>query len=189
VREAADSEAIWHALRNGVVDMIATDQAPHTPEETTQAVIWRADCGFPGVETQMPLMLNAVAEGHLSIEEYVRISVEAPARAFGLWPMKRRIAAGAHADIAVVDPARRETTRAAALHSRGKVTPFEGTEVTGVPTHTLVRGHFVQRDRALVPGTSGWGRQVTEIQRMPAAQPRNMELAIGARTAPPSGTA
>ncbi len=189
VREAADSEAIWHALRNGTVDMIATDHAPHTPEEKTQPVIWRADCGFPGVETQMPLMLNAVAEGHLSIEDYVRISAEAPAHAFGLWPVKGRIAAGAHADIAVVDPARRETIRATALHSRGKVTPFEGVEVTGVPIHTLVRGRFVQRDRTLVPGTSGWGRQVTAIQRMPAATPRNTELAIGALTAPARGTA
>jgi dihydroorotase len=189
VREAADSEAIWHALRSGTVDMIATDHAPHTPEEKTQAVIWRADCGFPGVETQMPLMLNAVSEGRLGIEDYVRISAEAPARAFGLWPMKGRIAAGAHADIAVVDPARRETIRAAGLHSRGKVTPFEGVEVTGVPIHTLVRGRFVQRDRALVPGTSGWGRQVTEIQRMPTPAPRNEALAIGALTTPQRGAA
>jgi dihydroorotase len=189
IREAADSEAIWHALRTGIVDMIATDHAPHTPEEKTQAVIWRAECGFPGVETQMPLMLNAVFEGRLGIEEYVRISAEAPARAFGLWPMKGRIAAGAHADIAVVDPARRETIRAVGLHSRSKVTPFEGVEVTGVPIHTLVRGRFVQRDRALVPGTAGWGRQVTDIQRMPPPAPRNEALAIGALTTPQRGAA
>jgi dihydroorotase len=169
--------------------MIATDHAPHTPEEKTQAVIWRADCGFPGVETQMPLMLSEVASGRISIEEYVRMSAEAPARAFGLWPHKGRVAPGAHADIAVVDPRRRETIRAAALHSRGKVTPFEGREVTGVPVHTLVRGRFVQRDRALVPGTAGWGRQVTEVQRMPAPAPRNQELAIGALTASLRGAA
>ncbi len=178
VREASDSEAIWHALRNGLVDMIATDHAPHTPEEKTQAVIWQADCGFPGVETQMPLMLTEVSKGRLTIEDYARISAEAPARSFGLWPMKGRIAPGAHADIAVVDPTRREVVRASALHSRGRVTPFEGHEITGVPIHTLVRGRFVQRDRQLVAESKGWGRQVTDIQRMPPAQPVNADLGI-----------
>lgn len=189
VREASDSAALWHALRNGAIDMIATDHAPHTPEEKAQAVIWRADCGFPGLETQMPLMLTAVAEGRLTIEDYVRLSAEAPACAFGLWPVKGRIAPGAHADIAVVDPRRRETIRAASLHSRGKVTPFEGREVTGVPIHTLVRGRFVQRDRRLVAETAGWGRQVTEIQRMPTPAPRNEALAIRALTASLRGAA
>jgi dihydroorotase len=178
VREASDSEAIWHAIRNGLVDMIATDHAPHTPEEKNQGVIWRADCGFPGVETQMPLMLSQVAAGRITIEEYVRMSAEAPARAFGLWPAKGRIVAGAQADIAVVDPQRREVIRAERLHSRGKVTPFEGVEVTGVPVHTLVRGRFVQRDRKLVQDAKGWGRQVTDIQRMPPAKPQNSDLAI-----------
>jgi dihydroorotase len=189
VREASDSAALWHALRNGVVDMIATDHAPHTPEEKTHPVIWRADCGFPGVETQMPLLLTAVAEGRLSIEEYVRVSAEAPAHAFGLWPAKGRIAPGADADIAVVDPRRRETIRADALQSRAKVTPFDGREVTGVPVHTLVRGRFVQRDRRLVPGTAGWGRQVSRIQRMPPAAPRNEHLAIAALTRRPADAA
>jgi dihydroorotase len=103
--------------------------------------------------------------------------------------VKGRIAPGAHADIAVVDPRRRETIRAASLHSRGKVTPFEGREVTGVPIHTLVRGRFVQRDRRLVAETAGWGRQVTEIQRMPTPAPRNEALAIRALTASLRGAA
>jgi dihydroorotase len=180
VREPSDSTAIWQALASGVVDMIATDHAPHLPEEKRKDVIWEADCGFPGVETQMPLMLNQVSRGRMSLEDYVRWSAENPARAFGLWPLKGRIAPGAHADIAVVDMGRREVIRAAGLHSRAKVTPFEGTEVTGVPVHTLVRGRFVQRDRRLVAGTSGWGRQVTDIQLMPPAAPRNVGQTLAA---------
>lgn len=180
VREAADAEAIRAALMSGVIDMIATDHAPHAPEEKIKDVIWEADCGFPGVETQMPLMLNEVAHGRMSLEHYVRVSAENPAKAFGLWPAKGRIEAGAQADIAVVDMARTETIRANALHSRGKITPFEGVEVTGVPIHTLVRGRFVQRDRRLAEETSGWGRQVTAIQRMPPARPRNVDRTLAA---------
>lgn len=180
VREAKDAEAIWAALQSGVVDMIATDHAPHLPEEKRADVIWEADCGFPGVETQMPLMLSEVAAGRMSLERYVRISSAAPARAFGLWPMKGRLAVGAHADIAAVDLGRAETVAAARLHSRGKITPFEGRATTGAPVHTLVRGRFVQRDRRLVPGMAGHGRQVTAIQSMPPPAPRNVDQSLAA---------
>ncbi len=178
VRTARDAAAIHAALHSGVIDMIATDHAPHTPEEKRNDVIWRADCGFPGVETQMPLMLSDVAAGNLTLEHYVRLSSGNPARAFGLAPAKGRIAVGSHADIAVLDLARQETIAAARLHSRGKVTPFEGRATTGAPVHTLVRGRFVQRDRALVPDMAGHGRQLTDIQAMPPAQPRNTDQSL-----------
>lgn len=189
VREASDSEAIWAALQSGVVDMIATDHAPHTVEEKTKDVIWEADCGFPGVETQMPLMLNEVSKGRMTLEHYVAISAEKPAKAFGLWPHKGRIEAGAEADIAVVDMNRTETIRADALHSRGKITPFEGVSVTGIPVHTLVRGRFVQRDRKIVAETSGWGRQVTAIQAMPKPTIRNAHQTLAACLQGPAGSA
>ncbi len=178
VREEKDSIAIWDALQTGIVDMIATDHAPHTPEEKKNDVIWQADCGFPGVETQMPLMLSEVAAGRMTLEHYVKISSANPARAFGLWPMKGRLAVGAHADIAVLDLARKEAVQAARLHSRGKVTPFEGRETIGAPVHTLVRGQFVQRDRALVSDMAGHGRQVTAIQNMPEAKPVNTDMTL-----------
>lgn len=178
VREARDSAAIWEALQSGVVDMIATDHAPHTPEEKHSDVIWDADCGFPGVETQMPLMLTEVAAGRMSLEHYVRIAAVNPARAFGMWPHKGQLAVGALADIAVVDMAREEVIAAERLHSRGKITPFEGRKTVGAPVHTLVRGRFVQRDRALVEGMAGHGTQVTDIQSMPAAAPRHVEQSL-----------
>ena len=180
VREAKDAAAIGEALRSGVIDMIATDHAPHTPEEKRREPIWRADCGFPGVETQMPLMLTEVSRGAMTLERYVRASAENPARAFGLWPTKGRIAVGSHADIAVVNLDRRERVRAERLHSRGRITPFEGAETVGAPIHTLVRGAFVQRDRTLVAGMAGHGRQVTSIQRMPAPRPRNSDQSLAA---------
>jgi len=178
VREARDSAAIWDALQSGVVDMIATDHAPHTPQEKQNDIIWNADCGFPGVETQMPLMLTEVAAGRMSLEHYVKISSANPARAFGMWPAKGSIAVGALADITAVDLAREEVIAAAQLHSRGKVTPFEGRKTVGAPIHTLVRGAFVQRDRTICEGMAGHGTQVTDIQSMPAPHPRNVEQSL-----------
>jgi len=173
VREAVHQRALWGGIADGTIDMIATDHAPHLPEEKLRNVIWQADCGFPGVETQMPLMLTQVAAGRLTLPDYVRLSSTAPARAFGLFPAKGVLQPGADADIAIVDLARRETITADALHSRGRITPFEGWEVRGVPVHTLVRGRFVMRDRKLVTEAGGWGRSVHRIQRMPKAVPRH----------------
>lgn len=184
VREARDGAAIWEALQSGVVDMIATDHAPHTPEEKTNDVIWKADCGFPGVETQMPLMLSEVAAGRMTLEHYVRISSANPARAFGMWPAKGRLAVGALADIAVLDLAREEIIAAERLHSRGKITPFEGRKTVGAPIHTLVRGAFVQRDRSIVEGMTGHGTQVTDIQKMPVPGPRNVDQSLAYLLAP-----
>ena len=183
VREKPHQEALWRGLAEGVIDMIATDHAPHAPEEKTRNTIWNVDCGFPGVETQMALMLTQVAKGRLSLTDYVRLSAGAPARAFGLFPRKGALIPGADADIAVVDLAREERITAGALHSRAKVTPFEGMGVTGLPIHTLVRGRFVMRDRALVPGTEGWGQSVGRVQRMPEPRPRNVEQTLAAITA------
>lgn len=180
VREAKDSAQIWDALQTGIVDMIATDHAPHLPEEKQKDNIWKADCGFPGVETQMRLMLNEVNHGRMSLEHYVKISAVNPAKSFGLWPMKGRIGVGAHADIAVVDMEREETIRAADLHSRGKITPFEGTKVKGAAVHTLVRGAFVQKNRKLVTEMKGHGSQVTGIQNMSAPVLKNEDQFLGA---------
>ncbi|WP_158046309.1 allantoinase AllB [Skermanella pratensis] len=188
VRERHHQQALWEGLRDGTIDMIATDHAPHDPGEKVRDDIWTADCGFPGVETQMPLMLTQVNAGRLSLTDYVRLSSTAPAKAFGLHPRKGAIMPGADADIALVDLARRETVRADALHSRGRITPFEGFETVGAPIHTLVRGRFVMRYRRLVEDASGWGLPVGRVQAMPEPQPRHVEETTAAITgARPAG--
>jgi dihydroorotase len=173
VREAHHQAPLWRALADGTVDVIATDHAPHAPEEKTRNDIWTVDCGFPGVETQMPLMLTEVAKGRFSICDYVRWSAANPAKIWGLYPKKGVIAPGADADIAVVDLRRAWTIDDARIQSRSKISPWHGRPVTGLPIHTLVRGRFVMRDRTLVPGTKGWGRSVHAIQHMPPATVRH----------------
>jgi len=161
VREATNQAPLWAALADGTIDMIATDHAPHAPEEKTRADIWTVDCGFPGVETHMPLMLTAVREGRLSLCDFVRLSAAAPAKVWGLYPRKGVIQPGSDADIAIVDLDRAWTIDDARLQSRSRITPWHGRAVTGLPLHTLVRGRFVMRDRVLV-GAPGWGRPVVQ---------------------------
>jgi len=180
VREPRNREPLWAALADGTIDIIATDHAPHTPEEKTRNDIWAVDCGFPGVETQMPLMLTEVNHGRMSICDYVRKSSFNPAKIFGLYPRKGAIALGADADLAIVDLSRAQTLDDSALHSRSKISPFNGRRVQGLPLHTLVRGRFIMKDRVLLDGVQGWGRSVHKIQHMPVPQLRNADLTMRA---------
>jgi dihydroorotase len=186
VREQDNQEPLWQALLDGTIDMIATDHAPHTRDEKIRNDIWTVDCGFPGVELQMPLMLTAVSDGWLSLSDYVRLSAANPARIWGLYPRKGVIQVGADADLALVDLAKAWTIDDSRLQSRSKVSPWHGRSVKGLPMHTLVRGKFVMRERTLMPDTRGWGRSVHAIQEMPAPLVRNAGQTMAAviRTAP-----
>jgi dihydroorotase len=182
VREKRNQEPLFAALADGTIDAIATDHAPHSPEEKTRNDIWTVDCGFPGVETQMPLMLNEAAAGRYSVCDYVRWSAANPAKIWGLYPRKGVIQTGADADIAVVDLGREWTIDDAKLQSLSRITPFHGRRVKGLPIHTLVRGRFVMKGRALMPGTRGWGRSVHAIQQLPAPVLKNVDNTMAAIT-------
>jgi dihydroorotase len=180
VREARNQEPLWQALEDGTIDLIATDHAPHSPEEKTRNDIWTVDCGFPGVETQMPLMLSEANAGRYGICDYVRWSAASPAKIFGLYPRKGVIQPGSEADIAVVDLGKEWAIDDSKLKSRSKITPWNGKRVKGLPVHTLVRGRFVMKNRALVGETRGWGRSVHPIQQMPPPRVRNADQAMTA---------
>jgi dihydroorotase len=182
VREARNQEPLWQAIADRTIDLIATDHAPHTPEEKTRNDIWAVDCGFPGVETQMPLMLTEVNAGRLSVCDYVRLSSFNPAKIWGLYPRKGAIAPGADADIAIVDLSREHVIYDAALQSRSKISPWNGRRIKGLPLHTLVRGRFVMKDRKLGDNVRGWGRSVHSIQQMPAPELHNTDVTTQAIT-------
>jgi dihydroorotase len=187
IREPRHNQPLWDALLDGTIDMIATDHAPHSPEEKTRDEIWSCDCGFPGVETQMPLMLTEVNAGRASLMDYVRWSAVNPARAWGLYPDKGVIAPGALADIVLVDLPRKARLSQGRLQSIAKISPWHGRGVQGVPLHTLVRGRFVMRDGRLVEAMAGWGRSVKAMQQMPPARPRHTETATRAIVQGPKG--
>jgi allantoinase len=179
IREPGHQEPLWEALREGVVDMIATDHAPHTPEEKSRASVWQCDCGFPGVETQMPLMLTEVGNGRMSISDYVRWACVNPAKAWGFFPNKGIIQPGADADIALLDMKREWSIDQSQLFSKSKISPWNGRRVHGGPVLTMVRGRVVMEEGKLV-AEPGWGKPAK--QRMPAPAPKNAHKTTAAIT-------
>lgn len=150
---------LWAALRDGTIDLISTDHAPHTREEKEPGWTdgWKAHTGTPSAQFYVPLFLDAAVRGLISLERLVELLAAAPARTFGLVD-KGRLAVGAHADIAIVDLEREFEIRDEDVLSKIGHTPYAGRRVRGAVTSTLVRGREVYRDGAVV-GDPGWGRQ------------------------------
>ena len=160
-RDAANQQAVWDALRNGSIDMVASDHAPHTREEKevgwTDA--WAAHTGTPGIQDQLPLLLDAVHEGKLSLARCVDLTSAAPARIFNI-DKKGSLAPGSDADIVLVDLGRPWTITNEAVESKIGWTPYHGRSGTGSVVRTLVRGTDVYANGE-VTGLPGHGKQVT----------------------------
>jgi allantoinase len=146
IRAQDHQDALWEGLRQGVIDAIATDHAPHTSEEKLADSVWDAACGFIGVETALPLMLTQVNRGLLSLESYVRLSSENPAKIWGLYPYKGSLQIGADADLVIVDMRSEDTIEGARLHNKNTLTPYEGWKVRGVPRYTILRGQTIMAE-------------------------------------------
>jgi dihydroorotase len=138
VRERAHRDAIWRGLHQGVVDVLGSDHAPHTREEKAKPYP-ASPSGMTGVQTLVPIMLDHVNAGRLSLARLVDLTSAGPARLFGI-ARKGRIAAGYDADLTVVDLARRQPITNQWIASRAGWTPYDGVTVTGWPVGTLVRG-------------------------------------------------
>ena len=154
LRPQADVGAVRKALKDGRISMVATDHAPHAPEEKA-AGLERAPGGFPGVQTLLPLLLKLVEDGVLDYSDVVRVACEAPARAFGLYPRKGALRTGADADLAIVDPARPMQIRDEEQESKARHTPFNGWTVPATPVLTLLRGQVIARDGKIVSRPGG----------------------------------
>jgi dihydroorotase len=153
VRDARHQAALWHAVRNGLVDVLGSDHAPHTLEEKSKP--WpQSPSGMPGVQTLVPLMLNHVNEGRLTLERLVDLTSTGVARVFSA-KRKGRLAPGFDADFTVVDMRARQTITNQWIASRCGWTPFDGMAVRGWPVATIVRGKVVMRDGALLGKPSG----------------------------------
>lgn len=154
------SEAVYAGFRDGSVDIMATDHAPHLREEKEPGWTdgWKAHTGTPSTQFYLSLLLTDVAAGKLTYERVADATATRPAKLFGLYPRKGAIRAGADADIVLVDPEQRRTITDADVLSKCGWTPYAGRQVTGVPVYTLLRGEVIYGDGKLAV-REGVGRQ------------------------------
>jgi dihydroorotase len=153
IRSAAHRDGLWHWLGQGVPDVLGSDHAPHTIEEKAKPYP-ASPSGMPGVQTLVPLMLDHVANGRLSLARFIDLTSAGPQRIFGLVG-KGRIAAGYDADFTIVDLKRRWTVGRDWLASRCGWSPFEGMELTGKAIGTIVRGKRVMWEDSLANEATG----------------------------------
>jgi dihydroorotase len=168
VRTSEHGEYLYQSILNGTVDMIATDHSPHTAEEKLNPDIWKAISGFTGVETVMPLMLSeAVNKRGMSINHFVKICSENPAKVWNVWPRKGSLHVGTDGDITVIDLNKEWTIDETRLHSKNNITPWHGWSGKGRPVMTIVRGQVVMRDGELV-AEQPCGQMVRPLIQPPA---------------------
>jgi allantoinase len=160
LKTKADCAALWRALANGTIDIVATDHAPGTREEKEVGWrnIWKAQIGIPGIETLLPLMLSeGIARKRLTLLRLVDALCARPAQIFGLYPRKGIIRVGSDGDLVVVDLKKRVTISAEKLHYKVGWTPYEGIEVKGVPVMTISRGIVISEEGDVI-GKRGRGQ-------------------------------
>ncbi len=153
IRDGRHRDALWRAVTEGLVDCIGSDHAPHTREEKAKPYP-ESPSGMPGVQTLVPVMLDHVAAGRLSLQRFVDLTAAGPARIFGIVG-RGRIASGYFASLTIVDLEARRTISNQWIASRCGWTPFDGLTVTGWPVATIVRGRVVMRDGELRGGPTG----------------------------------
>ncbi|WP_016745458.1 dihydroorotase [Rhizorhabdus wittichii] len=153
IRSGAHRDGLWHYLRQGVPDVLGSDHAPHTIEEKARTYP-ASPSGMPGVQTLLPLMLDHVARGRLSLQHLIELTSAGPQRVFGL-RTKGRIALGYDADFTVVDLKARWTIEQDWLASRCGWSPFTGMDITGKPVGTIIRGHRVMWEGTLANAAIG----------------------------------
>lgn len=153
VRDKAHREGIWAGVANGVADVLGSDHAPHTREEKDHPYP-ASHSGMTGVQTLVPIMLDHINAGRMTLERFVDMTSHGPNRLFGI-ANKGRIAVGYDADLTVVDLKRRETITNEWVKSRAGWTPYDGVTVTGWPVGTIVRGNKVMWQGELVTPSVG----------------------------------
>lgn len=144
IRDGAHQQALWAAVRSGLIDAIGSDHAPHLPSEK-DGIYPQTPSGMPGVQTLVPMMLSHVAAGRLSLARFCDLTSAGPARIYGV-AGKGRIAEGYDADFTIVDLKAKRTIRNADMASRCGWTQFDGFEATGWPVMSVVRGMLAMRD-------------------------------------------
>ncbi|MET4632192.1 dihydroorotase [Kaistia defluvii] len=153
IRDARHRTGVWKGVAQGIIDVLGSDHAPHTLEEKAKPYP-ASPSGMTGVQTLVPIMLDHVNAGRLTLERLADLTSAGPARIFGM-ARKGRIAVGYDADLTIVDMKRRETITNKWIASRAGWTPYDGKRVIGWPVGTVVRGRRVMWDGEITEPSIG----------------------------------
>jgi dihydroorotase len=159
-------ETIWNALRTGVIDVLATDHAPHTSDEVKSMFDkdpWKAPFGCPQLEHYLSVFLNEVNKGTITLAQLVQVASSKPSELLGIYPKKGAIMVGSDADLVVVDMKKERTLTSEHVYTKVGWTPYEGRKVKGVPVTTIRRGEIIMEDGE-VTGKPGSGIFIPPIK-------------------------
>ena len=160
LRSQKHVKAAWKYMNDGTIDMVASDHSPYGHHEKESDNIFECGSGTPGVETVLPMMLNACNESKITLQRLVEVTSQNPAKRFGIYPRKGVINVNADADLVIVDMHKEYTLKNENMYTKPKITVFDGMTVTGAVEKTLVRGSVVY-DSGEFCVEKGHGRFVT----------------------------
>jgi len=148
IRGGIHRKALLEAVVGGLLDAVGSDHAPHSPEEKSKP-IWEASAGFAGVQTLLPLMVDAALKGAIPITRVPQLLSENPAKLFKLWPFKGALVPGSSGDLVVVDPNGTTEITSSWLEYKYKLSPYVGCRLRGRVKHVVLKGHVVVADGEL----------------------------------------
>ena len=164
IRDSQEQKALWTELSRGTIDFIGSDHGPFLKEEKDRGweSIWASPCGAVGLETTVPLLLEAVSANRMRLEDIASLMSENTAREFGIWPRKGSLAVGSDGDLTVVELGPRQKIEKRRMFTKAKETAvmYEGREVRGRVVRTIVRGSTVFENGRIV-GREGHGMLIT----------------------------
>lgn len=147
LRDFSDQHALWQAIQENLISVISTDDAAFNSADKRKALggpLENIPNGLPGIGTRLPIIFSrGVTIDRLSIEKFVEINCENPARIFGLYPKKGTLLPGSDADITIIDPAHLVTLDPKSQNMPVDWCPYDGLKVKGFPIHTIARGKIL----------------------------------------------
>jgi dihydropyrimidinase len=162
IRSKSDTQSMWSALRNGIIDTIGTDHVANRLDiKMGEGDIWSALAGFPGIATMLPVLLShGVNQNRIGIERVAEVTSYNTARIFGIYPKKGTIQPGSDADLTIVDLDLEKKVTPELLQSYADYTIYDGHKLKGWPVMTLVRGKVVMEDGQVSSEALGHGEFV-----------------------------
>lgn len=154
VREKFNQAPLWEGLRDGTIAHVSSDHAPHTAEEK-QKGLFDSPSGNAGVETLGLLMINAVSEGKITENQLAKLLSENPAKLYGLYPQKGSLEIGTDADLVIIDFDHEYEFKQENIHSKVKLSPFNGRKLKGKPVETILRGKTIMKDSEIIGEAGG----------------------------------